>query len=203
MADGFLELALAVRLVEGWGWCGTAASEVGLVGATLAHSRESACATALQRASSAALAGGRGSDRLRKRRAEHDRWPPAGRAAYQIAGQGLEELWEYLTAGRQRLDVAMDHRAGTDFQRRVWEAIRRVPFGETRNYAWLARAVGSPHATQAVGRAVASSPNLIFVPCHRVVASRGLGGYSRGSNVKRRLLAHALAWPRMPSLIYS
>lgn len=201
MEGQFLELSMAVRLIGEWGWCGTAASEVGLVGATLAHSRESACLTALQRSSSAAPSGSRGPDRLRKRRTEHDQWPPAGRAAYQIAGQGLEELWEYLTVGRQRLDVAMDHRAGTNFQQQVWTAIRQVPFGETRNYAWLARTVGSPHATRAVGRAVASSTNLLFVPCHRIVASRGPGGYSRGSSVKRRLLDHEQAWPRMRSLV--
>ena len=138
MTDGFLEFALAVRTIEDWGWCGVAATEVGLVCATLTHTRESACVTALQQASSAASARARGSARLRQRRAQHDQWPPAGRAAYQTAGHGLEQLWEYLTAGRQRLEIALDHRAGTDFQRRTWEAIRQVPFGETRSYAWLA-----------------------------------------------------------------
>ena len=201
MTDGFLEFALAVRTVEDWGWCGVAASEVGLVGATLAHTREAACVTALQQTSSAASARARGAARLRRRRAEHDQWPPAGRAAYQTAGHGLEQLWEYLTAGRQRLEVALDHRAGTDFQRRTWDAIRQVPFGETRSYAWLARAVGSPHATRAIGRAVGSSPNLIFVPCHRIVASRGLGGYARGLSVKRQLLDHEESWPRMRPML--
>lgn len=201
MTDGFLEFALAVRTIDGWGWCGVAASEVGLVGATLAHSREAACVTALQRTSSAARSRSRGAQRSRRRRAEHDQWPVAGRAAYQTAGQALEELWEYLTSGRQRLDVALDHRAGTDFQRRTWDAIRDVPFGETRSYAWLARAVGSPHATRAIGRAVGSSPNLIFVPCHRIVGSRGLGGYVRGTDVKQKLLDHEAAWPRMQPML--
>ena len=201
MTDGFLEFALAVRTIDGWGWCGVAASEVGLVGATLSHKREAACVAALQQTSGAARTRSRGAQRLRRRRAEHDQWPVAGRAAYQTAGQGLEELWEYLTTGRQRLDVALDHRAGTDFQRRTWEAIREVPFGETRSYAWLARAVGSPHATRAVGRAVGSSPNLIFVPCHRIVAARGLGGYALGLGVKRQLLDHEAAWPRMRPML--
>ena len=77
----------------------------------------------------------------------------------------------------------------------------RLPFGETRSYAWLARAVGSPHATRAIGRAVGSSPNLIFVPCHRIVGSRGLGGYARGISVKRQLLDHEEAWPRMRPML--
>lgn len=186
-----------MRMIDGWGWCGTTASEVGLVCTTLGHTRESASMSELQRASSASRSGPRGSDRLRRRRTEHTQWPAAGRTAYHIAGHALEELWEYLTSGRQRLDVALDQRASTTFQHSVWEQMRHIPFGETRSYAWLARSIGRPHATQAVGRAVSSSPNLIFIPCHRVVAARGIGGYSRGTKLKQRLLDHEQSWPRM------
>ena len=201
MTAPFLELAFAVRFVEGWGWCGTAATEVGLVAATLAHQSEAKCLDELQAASTAARKRARGARRLRRRRTDHLDWAPAGRSAYQLAGNGLEQLWEYLCTGRQRLDAPLDQRAGTEFQRRTWDVLRQIPFGQTRSYAWLARAIGQPRATQAVGAAVGSNRLLILLPCHRVVAARGVGGYSRGTAVKRRLLDHEQAWPRMRPLI--
>ena len=200
MLEPFLELALAVRYVEGWGWCGTAATEVGLIATTLAHAGENACVDDLRSASTAGRTKARGARRLRRRRTERDEWQPAGRSAYQIAGNGLEQLWEYLTTGRQRLDAPLDQRAGTEFQRRTWEILRRLPFGDSRAYGWVARQIGQPEATQAVGTAVGANQILIFIPCHRVVAARGVGGYSRGRAVKRRLLDHEKSWPRMEML---
>jgi methylated-DNA-[protein]-cysteine S-methyltransferase len=76
---------------------------------------------------------------------------------------------------------------GTPFQRRVWDALRAIPFGETRSYADVARIVGS--SPRAVGRANATNPACLIVPCHRVVGSDGsLTGYAFGNRRKRRLL---------------
>jgi len=78
--------------------------------------------------------------------------------------------------------------AGTPYQRRVWAALREIPFGETRSYAAIAAVVGG--SARSVGQANAVNPIPIFIPCHRVVASRGLGGYSgaEGLATKRLLL---------------
>ncbi len=81
---------------------------------------------------------------------------------------------------------------GSAFQRRVWEALQQIPYGETRTYAELARYIGS--SARAVGGALRANPLPIFIPCHRVVAATGLGGYAGASELgqkrKRWLLAH-------------
>jgi methylated-DNA-[protein]-cysteine S-methyltransferase len=79
---------------------------------------------------------------------------------------------------------------GTEFQRKAWQAMRKIPFGETISYGEQARKVGKPKAYRAVGSANGKNPIPIIVPCHRVLASDGsLGGYSLGLPMKRRLLA--------------
>lgn len=92
-------------------------------------------------------------------------------------------------AGRQReLDLPLDVQ-GTAFQCRVWESLRRIPFGRTRSYAQIARAVGQPGAARAVGHACATNPVPLVIPCHRVVRGNGaLGGYRLGLERKRVLL---------------
>ncbi|MCX6967053.1 MAG: MGMT family protein [Verrucomicrobia bacterium] len=75
------------------------------------------------------------------------------------------------------------------FRQRVWEAIRRIPFGATVTYRELAVQIGHPQAARAVGSACAANRLLLAVPCHRVVASRGLGGFALGLEWKRKLLA--------------
>lgn len=83
---------------------------------------------------------------------------------------------------------------GTPFQQRIWTALRRIPPGETRSYGAIARAVGHPHATRAVGTANGANRIAIIVACHRVVRSGGaLGGYAGGLDRKRWLLEHELA----------
>jgi len=78
---------------------------------------------------------------------------------------------------------------GSPFQLQVWEAILRIPYGETRSYKEIATEIGSPKATRAVGQAAGANPIPILIPCHRVVGSKGdLGGYSGGRGVKERLL---------------
>ena len=79
---------------------------------------------------------------------------------------------------------------GTDFQNRVWETIRQIPYGEVRSYKWVAEQVGKPKAVRAVGGAVGANTAVILNPCHRVVRSNGaLGGYGGGLERKRQLLA--------------
>ena len=77
----------------------------------------------------------------------------------------------------------------SDFRLRVWEAIRRIPFGQTVTYRELAAQIGHPGSARAVGGACAANRLLLAVPCHRVIASRGLGGFALGLEWKRKLLA--------------
>jgi methylated-DNA-[protein]-cysteine S-methyltransferase len=103
-----------------------------------------------------------------------------------------QELLDRYFAG-EPLDVsAIPIRVdwGTDFQNRVWEAIRQIPYGEVRSYKWIAEKVGRPKAVRAVGSAVGANAAIILNPCHRVIRSNGaLGGYGGGLERKRRLLA--------------
>jgi O-6-methylguanine DNA methyltransferase len=86
--------------------------------------------------------------------------------------------------------VPLDLSAGTAFQQAVWQALCRIPYGETRSYAWVAGQIGRPRATRAVGSACGANPIPVIVPCHRVIASDGsLGGFSCGLKWKKRLLA--------------
>lgn len=100
----------------------------------------------------------------------------------------LEQISAYARGDRKRFDVHLDLR-GTAFQRSVWEADRRIPYGETRTYAEVARAIGRPSAVRAVGGANGKNPVPLLVPCHRIVARNGIGGFTGGIHHKRRLLA--------------
>lgn len=83
---------------------------------------------------------------------------------------------------------------GTDFQRRVWTALREIPPGHTTSYAEIARRIGAPKATRAVGSAIGANPVAVAVPCHRVLRSDGsLSGYHWGADRKRVLLAREKA----------
>ncbi len=97
-------------------------------------------------------------------------------------------ILRYLDGRAGALDLPLDVRA-TAFQRRVWEALRRIPYGSTRSYAQVARAIGRPRATRAVARACATNPAALVIPCHRVIREDGgLGGYRWGIARKRALL---------------
>jgi methylated-DNA-[protein]-cysteine S-methyltransferase len=112
----------------------------------------------------------------------------AGDARAALARRALAEIGEFLDGRRREFTVPLDLQ-GTPFQIQVWNALRRIPYGETRSYADIARAVGRPKAARAVGMANHWNPVAIVVPCHRVVASDGsLGGYAGGLNLKTRLL---------------
>ncbi len=107
---------------------------------------------------------------------------PRGMRAY------TRELEEYFAGKRREFTFPLDLR-GTDFQIACWRALLAIPYGETRTYADIARAVGNPSAFRAVGMANNRNPIAIVVPCHRVIASDGtLCGYGGGLEVKRKLL---------------
>lgn len=100
----------------------------------------------------------------------------------------VRELEEYFAARRREFSFPLDLR-GTDFQLACWRALIKIPYGETRSYADIARAVGRPQGFRAVGMANNRNPIAIVVPCHRVIASDGtLCGYGGGLDVKRKLL---------------
>lgn len=100
----------------------------------------------------------------------------------------VRALLRHLAGRQPRLDLPLDVR-GTAFQIRVWEELRRIPYGQTRSYGEVAQAIGKPKAARAVGAACGSNPVPLIIPCHRVVRGGGaLGGYGLGLPRKRRLL---------------
>jgi methylated-DNA-[protein]-cysteine S-methyltransferase len=105
-----------------------------------------------------------------------------------VLAAAAAQLEEYLAGERTSFDLPLSPR-GTEFQRRVWDALVEIPYGETVSYAELARRVGAPAAVRAVGAANGRNPLSIVVPCHRVVGSDGsLTGYGGGLPAKRWLL---------------
>jgi len=116
---------------------------------------------------------------------------PAARVVEDKSGklQGwVTAILAYLDGREPDLDLPLDIRA-TAFQRRVWQELRKIPFGQTRTYAEIAKRIGRPMATRAVARACATNPAALIIPCHRVVRENGdLGGYRWGVERKRSLL---------------
>jgi AraC family transcriptional regulator of adaptative response/methylated-DNA-[protein]-cysteine methyltransferase len=105
----------------------------------------------------------------------------------------LGQILDHLRGHEPNLDLPTDLQA-TAFQRRVWQELRRIPYGSTRTYSQVARAIGQPTAVRAVARACATNPVSVVVPCHRVVREDGnLAGYRWGVERKRELLAHEAA----------
>ncbi len=101
----------------------------------------------------------------------------------------IRQIREYLQGRRRRFDLSLDL-WGSLFQRRVWDALLEVPYGETRSYKDVALRVGVPKGVRAVGQANGRNPVPLIVPCHRIIRSSGaLGGYGGGLDIKRDLLA--------------
>lgn len=99
------------------------------------------------------------------------------------------QLQEYFYGTRKKFDIKFDTSQGTDFQRRVWQALRDIPYGETKTYGEIAKIVGSPKGARAVGMACNKNPLLIITPCHRVIGSTGsLTGFACGIDIKKLLL---------------
>jgi methylated-DNA-[protein]-cysteine S-methyltransferase len=119
--------------------------------------------------------------------------------SHPLLGEAVRQLGEYFAGVRRAFDLPLDLR-GTAFQLRVWNALLRIPYGETRTYGQLASALGRPGATRAVGAANGANPVGIIVPCHRVVAAGGgLGGFGGGLGRKRFLLALEAASCALPA----
>lgn len=101
----------------------------------------------------------------------------------------VTQLEEYFAGTRKAFTVPIGAR-GTPFQEKVWAALRRIPWGETRTYGELAALIGKPGAARAVGRANATNPVCVLVPCHRVIGAGGqLTGFAFGPELKRQLLS--------------
>lgn len=117
-------------------------------------------------------------------------WRHARRTLPGPLREAKRQLREYFDSGRRAFDLPLAP-AGTAFQMRVWEALRGIPYGETVSYGELARRIGRPTASRAVGAANGRNPLSIVVPCHRVIGADGaLTGYGGGLPVKETLLAH-------------
>ena len=107
-----------------------------------------------------------------------------------IINAAVEQLAMYFDGKLKIFDLPLDWR-GTNFQKRVWKLLLEIPFGETRTYGDIARALGNAGASQAVGAANGKNPVAIVVPCHRVIGTSGhLTGYAGGIERKRFLLTH-------------
>lgn len=111
--------------------------------------------------------------------------PPQTPLERQIA----TELTEYFAGTRRHFTFPLKPE-GTAFEKRVWQALLRIPYGDTRTYGEIARSIGNPTAARAVGTANGRNPIPIVVPCHRVVAANGkLGGFGGGLPLKKKLLS--------------
>ncbi|MBB5986438.1 methylated-DNA--[protein]-cysteine S-methyltransferase [Sphingobium lignivorans] len=117
------------------------------------------------------------------------RGPRVEAGDHPMLDEAARQLGGYFDGTRQRFDLPLDFE-GTDFQKQVWTALLAIPFGETRSYADIARAIGRPSAVRAVGAANGRNPISIVAPCHRVVGADGaLTGFAGGLAAKRFLLA--------------
>ena len=119
---------------------------------------------------------------------EHNAPPPHLKPLIEAAKR---ELIAYFNGSRTDFTALTIDPQGTPFQLRVWQELRRIPWGQAISYGELARRVGNPKASRAVGQANAVNPIPLIIPCHRVIAGDGsLGGYSSGLDRKRWLLRH-------------
>lgn len=121
---------------------------------------------------------------------DFDAQPVAGSHGNALTERGVAQLTEYFAGQRQHFDLPLAAR-GTSFQRSVWQALQRIPFGTTCSYQDIADTIGNPKAVRAVGAANGSNPIPIIVPCHRVIGRNGsLIGFGGGLPRKEWLLRH-------------
>lgn len=103
--------------------------------------------------------------------------------------EAKQQLQDYLLGKRKQFEIPLAPE-GTDFQQIVWKKLQEIPFGQTRSYGEIAKSIGKPTASRAIGMANHKNPILIFIPCHRVIGANGsLVGYAGGLKVKEHLLA--------------
>ena len=109
---------------------------------------------------------------------------------HSVLAETERQLGDYFAGRRQGFNLRLDFR-GTNFQKAVWQALLTIPFGETRTFGEIARQIGRPSASRAVGAANGRNPISIVAPCHRVLGSNGaLTGFAGGLAAKRHLLDH-------------
>ena len=119
-------------------------------------------------------------------------WPEAPQ--HPVLRAAAQQVQQYLQGARTHFDLPLDLARGTAFQQAVWQALLRIPRGQTCSYGALARAIGRPQAVRAVGAAVGRNPLSVVVPCHRVLGQGGaLTGYAGGLARKAALL-HLEGW---------
>lgn len=110
-------------------------------------------------------------------------------AASKILDKTEKQIREYLAGHRITFDIPLKLE-GTDFQKRVWAELEKIPYGQTKSYKQIASALNDPKACRAVGTANGRNPISLIVPCHRVINEGGkLGGYAGGLNIKEHLLS--------------
>lgn len=108
--------------------------------------------------------------------------------AVEILSKVETQLSEYFEGKRKEFDLALDAE-GTDFQKRVWARLQKIPYGQTKSYKDIAAELKKPNACRAVGNANGKNPISLIVPCHRVIAADGsIGGYAGGLHIKKFLL---------------
>ncbi|MEW6277565.1 MAG: methylated-DNA--[protein]-cysteine S-methyltransferase [Candidatus Eremiobacterota bacterium] len=113
----------------------------------------------------------------------------------QVLLEACRQVEEYFAGRRREFQLSVDPE-GTRFQREVWDALVRVPYGETRSYGQIAREIGNPAAVRAVGAAVGRNPLTLLVPCHRILGANGaLTGFAGGTHRKRALLELEKSFP--------
>ncbi|MGH7205135.1 MAG: methylated-DNA--[protein]-cysteine S-methyltransferase [Nitrospiraceae bacterium] len=175
-----------------WGWMGIAASgkgaRAGVCRIVLPHVSRRAVEATLHRESLGV-----------RRKGKTSRLTPGTRCILRSNGcpsrltvlvkEARAQLVGFLEGKRRELDFPIDLSGGSVFQRRVWRAILRIPYGRVRSYKWVALRVGGTRYARAVGHALGDNPVPIVIPCHRVVAhDASLGGFTGGLRTKRRLL---------------
>jgi methylated-DNA-[protein]-cysteine S-methyltransferase len=106
-----------------------------------------------------------------------------------LTAQLVKELDDYFAGSSKHFSIPLDPCEGTPFQRRVWDQLQQIPYGQTCSYRDVAIAVGNPQGARAVGHANKRNCIAILIPCHRVISSNGdIGGYDSGLHIKRALL---------------
>lgn len=118
----------------------------------------------------------------------HEMAPAPSTRPHDVVVAAQRQLEEYFAGTRRHFDVRLTETTATSFQRDVWAALLSLPYGSVATYARVAEMTGRPRAARAVGNANHANPWPVVVPCHRVVAADGLGGYGGGLDVKRFLL---------------
>ena len=174
-----------------WGWMGLAASELGVCLIVLPRPSRRAVESELSTREAALVRKGWKGDK--GDRVAGSRRQPQTSLSSRLPERALQvarrQIAEYVRGTRHHLDFPVDLTAGTGFQRRVWRAIRLIPYGRLRSYKWVAMRMGGARYARAVGHALGANPVPVIVPCHRVVShDASLGGFSGGLRNKRRFL---------------